>query len=276
MGSADRDSRRSKLYTRNELTERPWVGESPPRVAPLRTSRMATQRPFRRRIIKLPSRSSRGGSRGGRDDLPRAIGFIAFPDFTDPTLPPIRSPNSAAPMRFLAPSSSRQSLASVGPRQTNEAVDPLIDKTVDAVANGSAELTSTMLERIAKLGANGSSDGFKLTLALADRLAARAGAAAAAGRIDEAQRLEQVFRLAYSAIDKPDLLTSFNQKSFESPLTAVPGRRVTALVAAHLLKLLRREARADPRILSPSPIRARFWPRSQTVFPKTPSLRITP
>jgi hypothetical protein len=152
-----------------------------------------------------------------------AIGFIAFPDFTDPTLPPIRSLNSAAPTRFLTPSGPSLSLAPVGPGQTNETVDPLIGETVDAVANGSAELTSTLLERIAKLEASGSSDRFKLTLALADRLAARAGAAAAAGRIGEAQRLEQVFRLAYSAIDRPDLLTSFSQKSFESPLTAVPG-----------------------------------------------------
>jgi hypothetical protein len=152
-----------------------------------------------------------------------AIGFIAFPDLTDSTFPPIRSLNSAVPTRFLAPSGPSQSLAPVGPGQTNEAVDPLIDETVDAVANGSAELTSTMLERIAKLEASGSSDRFGLTLALADRLAARAGTAAAAGRIDEAQRLEQVFRLAYAAIDRPDLLTSFNQKSFESPLTAVPG-----------------------------------------------------
>jgi hypothetical protein len=152
-----------------------------------------------------------------------AIGFIAFPDFTDPTLPPIRSLNSAAPTRFLAPLGPSQLLAPVAPRQTDETVDPLIDETVDAVANGSGELTSTLLARIAKLEANGSSDGFKLTLALADRLTARAGAAAAAGRIDEARRLEQVFPLAYSAIDRPDLLTSFNQKSFESPLTTVPG-----------------------------------------------------
>ena len=152
-----------------------------------------------------------------------AIGSIGFPDFTDPTLPPIRSLNSAAPTRFLAPSGPSQSLAPVASGQTDETVDPLIDETVDAVANGSAELTSTLLGRIAKLEANGSSDRFKLTLTLTDRLAARENAAASAGRIAEVQRLQQVFRLAYSAIERPDLLTSFSQKSLESPLTAVPG-----------------------------------------------------
>jgi len=51
---------------------------------------------------------------------------------------------------------------------------------------------------------------------LLDRLAARAGDAAAAGRVDEARRLEQAYVLAYSAMGRPDLLTA-------SRRTAIPN-----------------------------------------------------
>ena len=153
-----------------------------------------------------------------------AIGYFAFSAFiAGPAPPPIPSLNSPAPQRFLAPSGPPKSLAQLAPRQTEGAIDLVIDDAVDSVANGSVELASTLLERIAKLEASASPEGLKLIIALPERVAARASAAAAAGRFDEARRLEQVYRLAYSAIGRPDLLTASNQRSFQSPLTATPG-----------------------------------------------------
>ena len=150
-----------------------------------------------------------------------AIGYIALPAFIDPTLPSIPSLNPDAPQRFLAPSGLSQSLAQLSPREIDDAIDPLIDETADAVASGSVELTTTLLKRIVNLASSASPE-LKLMPALEDRLAARMAAAASAGRIDEARRLEQVFRLAYSAIGRLDLAAS-NQRPVQSPRTAIPG-----------------------------------------------------
>ena len=59
--------------------------------------------------------------------------------------------------------------------------------------------------------------------ALEDRLAARMGAAANAGRIDEARRLEQVFRCSPIPLLGRRDLTASNQRSVQSPRTAIPG-----------------------------------------------------
>jgi hypothetical protein len=100
---------------------------------------------------------------------------------------------------------------------------------VDAVARGSFGLGSEggvlpLLERITTLRASASPDGLKLVIAMPDRFAARAGAAAAAGRIDEARRLEQFFGRVDSSTARPDHLTASNQAdgSFQSPRAAVP------------------------------------------------------
>jgi hypothetical protein len=142
-----------------------------------------------------------------------AIVYIAL----GPTPEPIPPLNSDARQRFLAPTGPSQPLAQLAPGQLDETIDPLIDQTVDAVASGSVELTSTLLERIAKL------DSGALMPALDDRLAARMSAAAAAGRSDEAGRMEEVYVLAYSAVGRRDPLTASNQRSFQSPRTAIPG-----------------------------------------------------
>jgi hypothetical protein len=158
-----------------------------------------------------------------------AIGYIAFSALIGPTLPPISSLNDA-PDRFPTPSGPSQSLAQLAPRQIDGGIDPLIDETVDAVASGSIELTSALLERISKLGFSASPDRPKLMLALQDRLAARMGTAAVAGRIDEARRLEGVFGLVYSAIGRPDLPPASSQRSFRSPPTALPGASGTSTI----------------------------------------------
>jgi hypothetical protein len=149
------------------------------------------------------------------------IGYNAFLAFMGPTLPP--SPSLHSDARFLAPSGRSQSLAQLGPGRPDEVIDLLIDETVDAVASGSVELTSALLERIAKLESGASPDSLKWMPALEDRVAARMAAAERAGRIDEARHLEQVFLLAYSAIGRPDLVTAWNQGSVQSPQTAVPS-----------------------------------------------------
>jgi hypothetical protein len=141
-----------------------------------------------------------------------AIGYIAFATLIDPGLPPIPWISADTSQGLPVPPDPPQSLAQVGPGQSDETIDPLIDQTVDAAASGSVELTSTLLARIAKLESSGSPDKLKVMLTLEDRLAARMGAAAAAGRIDEARRLEQVFRLAYSANGTGDRLAASNQR----------------------------------------------------------------
>ena len=151
------------------------------------------------------------------------VGYNAFLAFIGPTLPPSSSLNFDAPQRFLARSGRSQSLAQLGPGRLDEAIDPLVDETVDAVASGSLELTSALLERIARLESSASPDSLKLMPAVEDRVAARMAAAKTAGRIDEARRLEQVFLLAYSAIGRPDLVTARNQRSVPSPRTAMPS-----------------------------------------------------
>jgi hypothetical protein len=152
-----------------------------------------------------------------------AIGYVAFDTFIDPTLSLILSLNSDAPQRFLTPSNPSQSIAQLGRKQSDDAINPLIDETVDAAASGSVELTSILIKRIAKLESSASPDRQILMLALQDRLAERIGAAVAAGRFDESRRLEQVFRLGYSAIGKLDPLTALNQGPAQSPLTTTPN-----------------------------------------------------
>jgi hypothetical protein len=152
-----------------------------------------------------------------------AIGYVAFVAFIDPTLSLILSLNSDAPQRFLAPSNPSQSLAQLGRKQSGGAINPLIDETVDAAASGSVELTSTLMKRVAKLESSASPERQILMLALQDRLAERIDAAVAAGRFDEARRLEQVFRLASSAIGKLDPLAASNQGPVQSPPTTTPN-----------------------------------------------------
>ena len=160
-----------------------------------------------------------------------AIGYIAFPAFSaGPTPPHIPSVNSAASQEFLAQSEPSQSSAQLDPRQMADVVDPLIDELVDAVGSGSVESLSPLLERIANLEASATPDGLKLLIAKLGRFDTRASAAAAAGRVDEARRLEQFYSrhglflrlLADSARGRPDLLTASNQRSIQSLLKATP------------------------------------------------------
>jgi hypothetical protein len=151
-----------------------------------------------------------------------AIGYSVFPAFSaGPTQPNIPSINSAAAQEILAPSDPSQSSAQLEPSQTHEVVDALIDELMDAVASGSDRSASPLLQRIANLETSATPEAVKLLTAMTDRFAARISAAAAAGRVDEARRLEQFYsrhsrflRLAYSAP---------NERSIQSQPRAAPG-----------------------------------------------------
>jgi KTSC domain len=166
------------------------------------------------------------------------IGYIAFLAFADnPTFPPNPSLKSGARQEFAARSDLSLEPVQLDPRQTDEVIDALIDKVVDAVAQGSFGLGSEdkvgpLVERIVTLTANASPDGLKLVIAMPDRFAARASAAAAAGRVDEAGRLQQFLGLAVPHTTRSDSLTTSNQtdRSFQSQHTAMPDGSNTSAV----------------------------------------------
>jgi hypothetical protein len=149
-----------------------------------------------------------------------AMGYFAFPAISGGQTPrPIPSVDSAASQEFPGPSDGLRSSAQLDPRQTHEEVEPLIDALMDAVVSGS--VSSPLLERIANLETSATPEGIKLLIAMPDRFAARASAAAAAGRVDEARLLERFYsrhsfflRLAYSAS---------NQKPAQPQPGAAPG-----------------------------------------------------
>ncbi len=152
-----------------------------------------------------------------------AIGYIAFPTFFAGSDPPtVSALNSAAPPAFIAPADPSQSPARLDPKQTGGFINLLIDDLADAVAIGSVESVSLLLERIATLEASASPEGLRLVTAMPDRFAARAIAAAAAGRGDEARRLERFLLLIYPARVRPDLLTASNERSLQSLLKDAP------------------------------------------------------
>jgi hypothetical protein len=199
--------------------QKPTHGPAPTRLAHVQNGGTAALSPRDHRIVRPAVRAAVGlVAMSGL----AAIGYLTFPALFGPTLPDIPSLNSDAPQRFLTPSGPSQTLAELGPSQIDEGNDPLIDETVDAVARGPVELTSTLVKGIAELEFSALPDRPKLMLALRERLAARMAAAVVAGRLDEARRLEQVFRLTESAIGRPESITASNQRSFQSPLTAIP------------------------------------------------------
>ncbi len=150
-----------------------------------------------------------------------AIGYVAFPDFSADSSWPPASLDAGAPQRALTPSDLSQPPALPNPQEIGGAVDPLVDDLADAVASGSVELVSTLLEGIVNLEHSASPDGLKLVTALPDRLAARARAAAAAGRMDEMRRLDRFDRLM-AGVD-PDLLATADPSSIRSFATAALG-----------------------------------------------------
>ena len=160
-----------------------------------------------------------------------AIGYTVFPVFSAGSTPPnIQSIDSAASQEPPAPSDLSQSSTKPDHKQTGERVDLLIDQLMGAVASGSVKSTSPLLERVANLETSATPDALKLWIALPDRFAARIAAATAAGRVDEAHRLEQFYsrhslflRLAYSAPNEKSPLRAAAGASAASPIVDPPG-----------------------------------------------------
>ncbi len=144
-----------------------------------------------------------------------AVGYVALPEGL------IRQVKST----LTSPATPAKSGARLAPKQAHGVADPLIDALADAVANGPADLVAVLIERIANLEASASPEGLRLVAAMPDRFAARAIAAAAAGRVDEARRLEQFLLLTYPAHVRPDLLMASNPKSPPSRPTVAPDER---------------------------------------------------
>ena len=157
-----------------------------------------------------------------------AIGYIAFADFSDG---PVASSVCLGPS--CASNCDRPDGATdlCGSAELTDVVDGrvdrLIDEVVDATVSDPVKLMPTLFERFAKLEASASPGGLKLMIALPKRLAERASAAAAAGHVEQARRLEEAYRLADSAIGRPELLTASNLRSFRS----IPGSSGSAFSA---------------------------------------------
>ncbi len=150
-----------------------------------------------------------------------AIGYVAFSDFSAEPTWPLASLDALAPQGGLTPSDLSQPLAPPTPGQISDALNPLVDDLADAVAGGSVDLVSGLLEGIINLERSASPDGLKSVTALPDRLAARARSAAAAGRMDEMRRVDQFASLLAGA--GRDLLTTADSRSIQSFATVARG-----------------------------------------------------
>ena len=144
-----------------------------------------------------------------------AIGYVALPAASNRLL---------WPPTPIAPAAPPKESARLDPKQAGGVADQLIDALADAVANGPAESVADLIQRIASVESGASPEGLRLVTAMPDRFSARATAAAAAGRVDEARRLEQFLLLTYPARVRPDLLMpSKPGSSASSPSVAAGG-----------------------------------------------------
>jgi hypothetical protein len=125
--------------------------------------------------------------------------FFAFVAFTgeqaspilpaEPDAPPERARAAVAPLH--APTAEQ--------RQADQAILALVDKLEAVIARGPSESrpeenAAALLDRMTTLQASASLDGLYSVISMRKRFAAQAQAAAAAGRNDEARRLEAFSR----------------------------------------------------------------------------------
>jgi hypothetical protein len=209
-----------------DLTE-PWQAcPIPPSIAP--------------RSVSCPSRLAASWrlSRGFRGTVKTAaavlavgalvgIGYLVF-------LAPAPSVKSGAPQELTAAAVPSLSAPPLNPRQTEEVIAALIDKAEAAIAQGSFgsgpdDDVGMLLDRIGTLAANASPVGRKLVMGIPERFSADALAAAAAGRIEEARRLEQFSH--FRVIAPPTAPAGF---AGANPKDAPPQQAETALAQAVL------------------------------------------
>ncbi|HXZ14869.1 MAG TPA: hypothetical protein VEH77_02650, partial [Roseiarcus sp.] len=214
----------------------PPVGWAPPRPSPVESAEPIAPSPWFYRAAHAAAGLVAAGCLA-------TLGYLALPAFSMDPAPLYALLGSSAPQFGSAPSDRAQSPAQLDSKETDEAVDPLMDQLADAVASGSTESVFPLLERIAKLEARLTPDGLRLLIAMPDRLASRAVAASAAGRIDEARRLEQFYLLADSARRRPDLLSTLNHGSIQALLGDKSGASDVSLVESST----RRSEVGEPR-----------------------------
>ncbi|MBO0733783.1 MAG: hypothetical protein J2P49_05585 [Methylocapsa sp.] len=144
-----------------------------------------------------------------------ASGYVIFLAMRDSPPPPSTWLKSGVTQKSGVPAAPPPPApAGLTPRQTDQAIDTLIDELVDAVAQGSfgigsGDKVSVLLARIATLKAGASPDGVKLVIDMPNRFAAGAKAAKAAGRVEEARRLEY-FSAGESGTAKPETTAHSN------------------------------------------------------------------
>src|ERR1700730_10590377 len=125
-----------------------------------------------------------------------AIGYLAFLALpNDPTSPGPSVKSGALQKLATAPGSS-PSAPPLDPRQADEVIASLIDLLETTIAQGSLgagpeDQVATLCKRITELRTSASLHGLKMVITMPDRFAVTATAAAAAGRFEEAHRLEQ-------------------------------------------------------------------------------------
>ena len=161
-----------------------------------------------------------------------AMVYFAFVAFTGeqashPLLPaepdalPERAPAAVAPLH--APTAEQ--------RQADQAIAALVDKLEAVIARGPSESrpeenAAALLDRMTTLQASASLDGLYSVISMRKRFAARAQAAAAAGRNDEARRLE-----AFSRFQPAPAPTAPDGQAGESPRgAAIPQGEFAAAV----------------------------------------------
>lgn len=126
------------------------------------------------------------------------LGYLAHMAFTDNRT---MVPGELDAPQELASDGARRSLPApaLRPRQADIDIAALIDEMDSAYARGlsgtgTMDAAATVLDRISKLVDSASPSGLKMVVAMQERFAAHALAAARAGRVEEARRLEQFSR----------------------------------------------------------------------------------
>jgi hypothetical protein len=160
------------------------------------------------------------------------LAFLAFPD--DPRQSPAPAVKSGALQEFAGGAGPSLSAPPLDPRRTDEVIAALIDKAETAIAQGSFGSgpdndVGMLLDRVGTLAANASPVGRKLVMGIPERFSADALAAAAAGRIEEARRLEQFSH--FRVIAPPTAPAGF---AGANPKDAPPQQAETALAQAVL------------------------------------------
>jgi hypothetical protein len=160
------------------------------------------------------------------------MGYFSFLALTsNQALPPVLPVEPDMPQEFTPAARAPLPAPTAEQRQTDEAIATLIDKLETMIARGPSgsrpeENVAKLLDRIMALEASASPDGLDLVIGMPERFAVRAHGAAAAGRSEEARRLEDFSRSR--SISAPIAPSGHEGSSLRS--AAVPADQAEAAV----------------------------------------------